>query len=177
MPAAAQLRRWTGTYQDTVSGEVRRVLMRGDALVLDAGGREWPLAPIGEAEFRVDAGVELTFRFEPGPPVRLRQMLQGQATTFHPIETVSPDAAGLRAYTGRYRSVELDATFEVRLVDDALQLALPGSPRPRTLLPLQADAFDGGSVRLRFQRAGERVTGFLLDQGRVRGLTFERLAQ
>ncbi|HEU5208116.1 MAG TPA: serine hydrolase domain-containing protein [Longimicrobiales bacterium] len=175
--STAQLRRWTGTYQDSASGEVRRVVMRDSVLMLEAFGREWPLVPIADDEFRADVPVDLTFRFDAGPPVRLHQNLQGSSTTFRAIETVSPGVAELRAYAGRFRSDELDATYEVRLEDDALQLVMPGSSPSRTLRPLQRDSFQAGTMVIRFQRSGGRISGFLLDQGRVRGLVFQRTAQ
>lgn len=121
--------------------------------------------------------MDLTFRFDAGPPVRLHQNLQGSSTTFRAIETVSPSVAELGAYSGRFRSDELDATWEVRLEDDALQLVLPGSSPARMLRPLQRDSFHAGPMVIRFQRSDDRITGFLLDQGRVRGLVFERTAQ
>ncbi len=171
----AQLRRWTGTYQDSSSGDVRRVTLQDGTLVLAAFGRDWPLTPVGDAEFTADAPVDLAFRFEADSPARLRQTLQGETTTFHAIATVSPAAAEQRAYTGRYSSDELAATYEVRLEGDALQLVFPGTGPPATLRPLQRDVFHAGPMRLEFERNGDEVVGFLLHQGRVRGLTFERI--
>ncbi|MGH7443605.1 MAG: serine hydrolase domain-containing protein, partial [Longimicrobiales bacterium] len=174
--AEAQLRRWTGTYQDSASGDVRRVTLKDGALTLAAFGRDWPLTPVAETKFTADAPVQLAFEFEPGPPARLIQIVQGDATTFHAIETVNPGAAELRAYTGEYYSAELAATYEIRLEGDALQLVFPGTQPPGELRPLQRDVFHAGPMRLRFERRGGAVAGFLLDQGRARGLTFERTA-
>src|SRR5690606_41650460 len=105
----------------------------------------------------------------------LLQKLQGDTTIFEAIETVTPGVAELRAYSGKYYSDELAATYEVRLEDDALWLVMPGQDSRARLEPLQRDVFDAGSMRLRFERSGSDVAGFLLDQGRVRGLVFERM--
>ena len=170
----AQLQRWTGTYQDR-SGDVRRIVLQDGALVLSAFGQEWPLTPVSETLFVADAPVELTFAFATDPTPRMLQTLQGDTTTFSAIETVNPGVAELRVYTGEYYSDELAATYEVRVEDDALWLVLPGRQQPSRLEPLQRDVFSAGSMRLRFERSGNNITGFELDQGRVRGLVFERV--
>ena len=88
------------------------------------------------------------------------------STTTLPLER-------LRELVGAYRSDELETTWRIALEGDRLFVTGGGSRRPLT--SQSADRFSAGSQTLRIQRdAAGRVTGFLLDAGRVRNLRFVR---
>jgi CubicO group peptidase (beta-lactamase class C family) len=78
-------------------------------------------------------------------------------------------------YAGRYVSDELLATYELSAADAVLTVARPDGA-VLELTPLGEDRFrvDGGAT-IRFLRHGVRVTGFILDAGRVRNLRFDRV--
>jgi hypothetical protein len=174
LPVAA-LQSRAGTYLEAGSGGVRVVELEAGALTLHAFGMALDLLPLSETEFAATGvPVDLMLRFAPGEPGRLVEMLEGESTEFERIKTVRPTAAELRSYTGRFYSPELEATYRVRLEGEALRLVPPGSGEPIRLDPLLRGSFHGDGMRLRFQRVGEDVSGFLLDLGRVRGLVFER---
>ena len=85
--------------------------------------------------------------------------------------TLSP--AMLAELVGDYRSEELETTWRVALDGDRLMITGGGSRR--ALRNVGPDRFAAGSQNLRIQRdSGGRVTGFLLDAGRVRNVRFLR---
>ena len=122
------------------------------------------------------ADIYLEDRLAPAPTVHAAERPTGEPTGLEHGDVARPTEAELRAYTGRFYSPELDASYEVRLEDKALRLVPPGSGEPVELAPLLRDLFHGDDMRLRFQPGGEQASGFLLDLGRVRGLVFERAA-
>lgn len=91
--------------------------------------------------------------------------------------TVALTAAQLRAYSGTYRSSELDSTYELTVADGAL-LARHWRNEPATLTPAGEDVFSGDRPwlpRVRFTRdAAGRVDAFLVTGSRVRNLRFDR---
>ena len=89
-----------------------------------------------------------------------------------PSTTTLP-AERLREIVGAYRSDELETTWRIALEGD--RLFVTGGGSRRALTSQSADRFTAGSQALRIQRdASGRVTGFLLDAGRVRNLRFVR---
>jgi CubicO group peptidase (beta-lactamase class C family) len=85
-------------------------------------------------------------------------------------------AEELQPFAGSYHSEELDVVYELEVEDGRLVLARPAS-LAGDLEPREADRFAAPRFTLRFLRddAG-RVSGFLLDAGRVRNLRFSRTA-
>jgi CubicO group peptidase (beta-lactamase class C family) len=82
-------------------------------------------------------------------------------------------AARLSELVGEYRSEELETTWRLSLEGDRLMVT--GGGARRALSSRGADRFTAGSQTLRVQRDGTgRITGFLLDAGRVRNLRFAR---
>jgi hypothetical protein len=80
----------------------------------------------------------------------------------------------LEEFTGRYRSEEIEGGIEIALERDDLVV------RHRTidadpLKPTRADSFYVDGLSLSFTRdPSGKVNGFLLDMGRVKGITYER---
>ena len=92
------------------------------------------------------------------------------STAYRPINA---DAEYLAAFVGRYHSNELDAGYELSVIDGILSARGPD----RELVPLLpgiADVFTTAGVSVGFTRDGGAVDGFVLDAGRVRGIRFER---
>ncbi len=90
----------------------------------------------------------------------------------------APDEARLREYAGRYRSPELDMTYEVA-VDGGRLVARHWRTGPSVLSPAGDDTFSGNPRRfpeVRFSRdAAGRVVAFAVTGARVRDLVFERV--
>jgi CubicO group peptidase (beta-lactamase class C family) len=88
---------------------------------------------------------------------------------------VTPSAAELAAYAGRYYSPELDTAYTVEVKGGGL--ALRGRRVDATLAPTARDEFTQGALVVRFERDGRgRPAGFLLGQDRIRNLRFTRSA-
>ncbi len=84
-------------------------------------------------------------------------------------------AGKLYAYLGHYHSAEIDATYEIRLVDGKLRLYLEHSPVGIPLVPTGHDTWEYDDARLRFLRDGrEAVTGLSLSAGRIRDIHFQK---
>ncbi len=83
--------------------------------------------------------------------------------------------ADLQAFTGTFRSEELDAVYRIAQDDAGLVLhrRLQGVQR---MVPAGGDAFLAAELRLVFERDGEgRIRAFTVDAGRVRNIRFERM--
>jgi hypothetical protein len=86
-------------------------------------------------------------------------------------------AAKLTEYEGDYYSDEIDATYRVMLEDGKLALARKKN-NPVTLQPAFRDGFSTLSIlgNIRFTRdAQNRINGFTLSAGRIRGFKFVRM--
>lgn len=90
-----------------------------------------------------------------------------------PADTLPLPARDAASYAGAYHSDELDARY--RIVVDGADLRLEvGNSLDGPMARIGDDLFRRGGLTLRFQREAGRVTGFLLDAGRVRGIRFAR---
>ena len=102
---------------------------------------------------------------DPDPPSALRP---------EPSRTWKPTPAELEAFTGSYRSDEIETTFTVAIKDGSLELRR----RPDTVIvlrPLAPDTFDGSIGEVKFHRdAGGRVAQFGIKQDRVWDLRFDK---
>jgi CubicO group peptidase (beta-lactamase class C family) len=83
---------------------------------------------------------------------------------------------GLAAYTGRFRSGELDATYTLSLEQDSLALVNGGSA-PKILIPVRSDEFDAGTLgRIVFHRGSKRgVSSLTVFTQDVRGIQFQKV--
>jgi CubicO group peptidase (beta-lactamase class C family) len=169
-----QVERWTGTYYDARTDEVRRFQLRGDSLALVQGPA---LKPVAEDRFIITAAQpEWRFRAE-GSGAVLEIVNPGQPT-LRLERQAAPDRtpAALRRYAGEFRSDELDTRWEIAVKDSGLVLKQPKFP-DATLTPLFPDAFslEGQGPLIRFTRGrGNVITGFIVTAGRVRRIRFEQ---
>jgi hypothetical protein len=73
---------------------------------------------------------------------------------------------------GDYFSEELDTTFRIVAGDGGLRLVRKNRP-DKPLRPTAADGFAVDDFTLRFRRGADgRLTGFALDWGRIRNVSF-----
>jgi CubicO group peptidase (beta-lactamase class C family) len=174
----AELQALAGSYRSPASGLVRRLRVDGGKLKIEAFGGTYELTPAEGRTFRlVDGPLDLEVRFEEtASGRRMRETSPPRpATVWHAVELVTPSAAELAAYAGRYSSPELDAAYTVEVKDGGL--ALRGRRMDALLTPTVRDEFTQGSMVVRFERDAQgRATGFLLGQDRIRNLRFGRSA-
>jgi CubicO group peptidase (beta-lactamase class C family) len=91
----------------------------------------------------------------------------------------------LQSYAGEYWSEELGVTYRLAVAEGRMKVVAmrdgSGSPRVNNfsagaLRATGTDEFEAGKtgVTLHFGRGGESVSGFTLDAGRTKGITFQR---
>jgi CubicO group peptidase (beta-lactamase class C family) len=173
----AELRRWVGRYRNFVTGTMRPVVLEEGKLLAQFGNLRQELVPTGPAEFAVALGGNtLTLRFEGDAGARrMRQFANGrEVAVFEELTDIAVSDADRTALAGSYQSDELQTTFTIEQNGTALALAAAGNKFP--MQPLRADIWSAGPFTVRVTRdAQQRITGFLLDQGRARGMVFKRV--
>jgi CubicO group peptidase (beta-lactamase class C family) len=170
----ARLTSLAGVYRRE-TGDVIRLGIRDGKLVV-AEGAPTELIPLSENRFGI-RGVEGEATFDSsaaGHTMRLRRGA-ARAQLYMRMTPFRPAPAQLAAFAGRYRSSELDTEFRIVASDSSLTIAdrRPGSVVMR---PIYSDAFRGPIGVTEFTRdASGRITGFVVNAGRVRGLRFDRV--
>jgi hypothetical protein len=175
--AARDLERYAGLYQSALTGELRRIRLRGDSLQLSDLASAVPLEPAGVDRFRVPgAQPDPRLRFDASRPQSRRLELvnaSGDTLILDRVQEASPTARELEAYAGTYWSEEVGAEYRLEVKDGALVLRRRRS-EPVVLTPTYSDAFSADGVLYRFTRERGRVAEMLVDAGRIRHLRFVR---
>ncbi|MSR01533.1 MAG: class A beta-lactamase-related serine hydrolase [Gemmatimonadetes bacterium] len=170
----AELRRLAGVWRNVERGEVRRTRMTGDTLV-SVGQTPTPYVPLGGDRFRTEGGTEVRFEGEGPTPTRMVVRNAGGPVTFARADTVALDSLKLAEYAGDYRSDEVEVTHTWK-VEKGKLAAYAGYRRLGVLEPSYQDGFtQGGSVIDVVRDRKGRITGFLVESGRVRHLRFTRV--
>jgi CubicO group peptidase (beta-lactamase class C family) len=170
-----------GSYFNAGGNNFRRLYVTDGKLIYSRGSSESELAPLGNNRFLmlgVPDMVEISFKASrPGAPLQMYTSANGGKPIVHErVEPASYTSEQLARFAGTYYSEEIDATYTVTLQSDKLVL------RRRNVddAPLQvlfADTFSStGSGTLRFTRDKQsRISGFLVNTGRVRNLRFHKM--
>lgn len=172
--SADVLARWVGTYRDTVGQGILRVRRSGDTLRLSDGRR---LMPTSDTTVRI-AGTTGAFvlRSTGGVVNGVKQVPKGTRDVVYRRETpVVASSALLAVYAGSYYSEELDARY-VLVARDSVLAVEHRKLTDAKLTPEFADGFSSsfGATILFTRDAKQRLTGFTLTDGRVRGVRFVR---
>jgi hypothetical protein len=174
-----KLQEKTGAYIDPKDGRTMRLGLRGNTLILEASGQRFTLAALSETEFEVlKAPVDTVIKFEKqkkGKPMLMHLYQDAEKTdTYESFMLVKPTPGQLKEYRGDYYSDELQVTFRLALKEGKLHFVHKNAPE----LPLQPtlkDKFTLGGYRINFIREEEnKLTGFILDAGRVKNLRFDK---
>jgi CubicO group peptidase (beta-lactamase class C family) len=171
---SSRLTALAGVYRRS-SGDVLRLDVRDGKLWIAEGART-ELLPLSESRFALRSvdGEAVFDSTAAGRALRLRRGT-GRDQLFQQMTPFSPTPAQLAAFTGRYRSAELETVVDIKATDSTLVFSerRPGSIVMR---PVYTDAFRGGIGVTEFSRdAAGRVTGFVINAGRVRALRFGRI--
>ena len=172
IPASAMLP-LAGAWRNERLGQVRRTDVSGDTLYL-LTGRRAPLVPLGGRRFRAPPATLVTFEGDSaGAPNRLVVHSATSATTFTRVPLASTTAK-LADYVGSYYTPEVDVVWQVRPDSGGLVVMRDGR-RVGKLDAVSRDVFlqGGNTVEFTRDRSG-RVTGFVLEAGRVRHMRFNR---
>ena len=173
-PPAAGLRALAGVWRNVERGEVRRTRVVGDTLYAIAGERT-RLVPLAGGRFRSGPGVEVRFEGDGDVPSRMLVRTPTDTMTFTRADSAALTPAQLAEYAGDYRSDEVEATHTWK-VEKGQLVAYANDRRLGVLEPSYRDAFTraGAVIDVQRDRRG-RVSGFVLESGRVRHLRFARV--
>jgi hypothetical protein len=156
--------------------------MKDGALQLDFGNEEYhPLHAFAESHFHiggVDWGEHLDLHFVAavdGKPARIEQSWDGgKPDVYEWVLAVDPTAEQLGEYAGAFVSEEIDPVYRFEVKNGKLTL-LRLKNKPDALQPTTRDVFTGQIGTLRFTRdANQKISGFVLDAGRIQGFQFTR---
>jgi hypothetical protein len=163
-----------GVWRNVERGEVRRTRVSGDTVYSVAGERT-RLVPIGGGRFRSGSGTEIRFEGDAAVPSRMIVRTAGDSVVYVRADTAVLTAAQLAEYAGNYRSDEVEATHNWRVEKNQLVLYI-NERRIGVLEPSYKDGFTRGGSVIDVQRDSRgRITGFVVEAGRVRHLRFTRL--
>ena len=170
----SSLRALAGVWRNVERGEVRRTRLVGDTLFSVAGERT-RMVPLEGGRFRAGSGTEIRFEGDEPAPSRMIVRTTGDAVTYTRADTVALAPAKLAEYAGNYRSNEADATHTWKVEKEQLVL-YTNDRRQGVLEPSYKDGFTRGGSVIDVQRdAKGRISGFVLESGRVRHLKFTRV--
>jgi CubicO group peptidase (beta-lactamase class C family) len=171
----SNLRSLAGVWRNVERGEVRRTRVVGDTLFSVGGGdQRTRMVPLDGGRFRSGAGTEIRFDGD-ASPARMIVRTAGDEVTFLRADTAVLTTAQLAEYVGSYRNEEVEATHIWKVEKEQLVQYI-GDRRIGVLEPSYKDGFTRGGNVIDVQRdARGRITGFVVEAGRVRHLRFTRV--
>lgn len=169
--AAEERRAITGLWRNVATGQVQRIRLAGDTLFAVSGERT-RVVPLGNGRFRLGRGTDLRLADD---QMRLLTRTATDTSSYVRTDSVALTAAQLSEYAGEYRSEEIETTHSWRVEKGQLAVHAAGR-RLGTLDPTYRDGFVRGGTVIDVTRDSRgRITGFLLQSGRVRDLRFTRV--
>jgi CubicO group peptidase (beta-lactamase class C family) len=173
VPAAA-LRGLAGVWRNVDLGVVRRTRLAGDTLV-GGGPERTPYVPLAGGRFRAGPATEVRFEGGGAAPARMLVRTASGTVEFTRADSAALSPAALAEYAGDYRSDELETTHTWKVEKGELVL-YSGYRRLGPLEPSYRDGFTRGGSVIDVLRDGRgRITGYLVEAGRVRRLRFTRV--
>jgi len=170
---ASGFRALTGVWRNVERGEVRRTRLAGDTL-FSIGAERTRMVPLGEGRFRAGPGTEVRFD-NPEAPSRMVVRTTAEAVTFTRADSVGLTSAQLAEYAGDYRSDEVETTHTWK-VEKGQLVVYANDRRLGVLEPSYKDGFTRGATVVDVQRDSKgRISGYLVEAGRVRHLRFTRV--
>ena len=169
------LRPLVGVWRNVDRGEVRRTRLVGDTLFAIGGAERTRIVPLGNGRFRAGPYTELRFEGDAAAPSRMLVRTTGETVTFTRADSVVLSPTQLAEYAGSYRSDEVDATHIWKIEKDQLVLYI-NDRRIGVLEPAYKDGFVRGGNVIDVQRDSRgRISGLIVEAGRVRHLKFTRV--
>lgn len=176
--SSEQLSRFVGGYWNQEDERGAKVTVEDGKLYAWATtNQRIELTPLAENHFRM-VGPPVEVSFEGAKPIRMLVRPDGAAKpqVFEAAAEFKPTTAQLNEYAGRYRSEEIDPVYRIVVEDNQLVLKRLKS-QPSKLNPGIADYFRGAAGSLHFVRdSNGKVSGFLLNTGRIRNFQFTKSA-
>lgn len=171
----SQARR-AGIYFDPTGIEVLVLAWRDGHLYTDPqGGRR--LDPVGRDSFQLEAR-PVVYVFDPRPnsAFLVTSLYPGHHPDRFEWRPAPPphSRGGLRAYTGRFFSQELNASFDVTATDSTIHLQ-SGTSSGLTARLAFPDTFESGQLVIQFLRSRGAITSFRISHPRARQILFTRV--
>ena len=166
-------------WSESVEGIGRLVTENGLALWRTGGATSGgaPLRVTGTDRSWLVANGPATLALLPDGTLRFRAPT-GEPSSYARVTEWTPTAADRNALVGRYRSSEVDVTWEIRAAGDSLMVHRRKFP-PTRLTPVFKDTYlaqgFAGFVLRAVRNPKGAVTGVTVGSGRVRRLPFERV--
>jgi CubicO group peptidase (beta-lactamase class C family) len=170
------LRGYAGLYWNESESSGRRFEFDDGKLFVVVGRERQPLKSLGEGRFVLTTGPRTRLAFDAGGAGGAVTIANpgGSDDRFIRAEPFAPTPAKLAEFVGVYRSDEIESVYRMVVHEDALRLERLKS-RPASMQPVVLDTFTTQIGTIRFVRnAAGAVTGFVLDAGRVRRVTFRK---
>ncbi len=176
-----QLQQFEGNYWLSRSKLLRQIKQEGKTLFyVRSEENRSELIPFGKSAFYMKEFPDVTVEFlerENGKSGSIRVTVGKELLDGTRMEPFNPSPTELNAYSGGYRSEEIEVEFRLTVDEKGLFLDYKKQDDDNRLQPLIMDvfAFTGGST-LSFKRDSQgKIVGFTVDTGRVRNLKFEKV--
>ena len=183
--AAADLAGLAGMYWSRDENEFAKLLWKDGKLRVDAGQLSaLTLKPVPQSRFQFEGVpwgdmVELRFVGATADKPRgfERSLFGDKPTFFEAVTPWEPNAQQLDTYAGAYVSQEIDPLYRIEMQDGRLSLHRL-KHKPQVLQPALKDVFFGEIGTVRFTRdSSEKISGFILDAGRIRNFQFAKKSE
>ena len=165
-----------GVYRSP-QGTLAKIVLEGGKLALAAAGQHYELAPAGRDRLRTASdspAIVLAFERSGTDLESVSVAVNGQDYgSWRKIPIVEPKPDDLDPLIGRYYSDELDAIYEVSVVDGVLKMTLPRGDT-MDLEPFESDTFASGALTVTALRSDGAVDAIDLATFRAKGLRFRR---
>jgi len=177
-----QLSGLQGLYWNSEGDQFLKTYLKDGKLRISFGvDDDYALKPVSETFFHIADtpwGDEANFRFEPSAGAKPRRFLQsfgeGKPDPFESVPSSAPTAAELGDYEGSYVSQEIEPIYRMVVQNGKLML-MRLKHKPSQLEPRIRDVFTAEIGTIRFTRdPSHRVSGFVLNSGRIRNFHFTR---
>jgi CubicO group peptidase (beta-lactamase class C family) len=173
-----------GLYWNRDGDQFLKTYLKDGKLRISFGAKDdYALKAVSETFFHIADtpwGDEANFHFEPSAGGKLRRFLQSfgdeKPELFESVPSSTPTAAELADYEGSYVSQEIEPVYRMVIQDGKLTLTRL-KHKPDQLEPRILDVFTAEIGTIRFTRdSSRRVSGFVLNSGRIRNFRFTRRA-
>ena len=170
-----QLQKYTGLYAVKEQPQLRlqsRVVNDTLSITQLWDGQEYQLIPSSENDFfRKDRPmVKCTFDKETGAPIIVNEIFEVWQT--EKVDVFFP-TANFEEYIGEYYSVEVDVSYIIQVEDKQL-VVMRNNEKIKTLFPVSKDVFGNQIQGYQFVREAGKISGFLIQDRRIRNLKFTK---
>ena len=170
-----QLQKYTGLYAVKEQPQLRlqsRVVNDTLSITQLWDGQEYQLIPSSENNFfRKDRPmVKCTFDKETGAPIIVNEIFEVWQT--EKVDAFFP-ASNFEEYIGEYNSLEVDVTYIIHVEDKQL-VVMRNNEKIKTLFPVSKDVFGNQIQGYQFVREAGKISGFLIQDRRIRNLKFTK---